>query len=235
MSSADDARLSAAQRAWVEAFAPRVPSIARSLRSSFGDAALDDCEGAGYEALVRAALRYDPDKGVPFPAYAFYRVRGAMLDAARRSFPERRPGRRALHVLAVTQALAEAQARPPGDPRDLLERTRAAAELVQDVRAVVLLSRAFAGAREGDEDEDEADDEVPLDAETRLSLRALVERCPADDRALVDAIYVRGLTMTEYAAEQRTSVSTVSRRHQRLLRRFSDLLSGREPAADDLP
>jgi RNA polymerase sigma factor (sigma-70 family) len=43
----------------------------------------DDAVGAGSVALVEAARRFDPDIGVPFPGFAFPRVRGALADACR--------------------------------------------------------------------------------------------------------------------------------------------------------
>src|SRR5690606_10648908 len=213
-------RLTGEQRARVEAFATRVPGIARSLRRVVGIAP-DDCESAGYEALTRAALRYDPAAGVPFAAYAFYRVRGAMIDAARNAFPDHKRARRALLALEVTQELAEIRLRPGDDPRRIGERFSDAAELVREVTAATVLSRLFAS------DEDDA-----FGPETRLSLRAVVGRCEPEDQALIDAVYVRGVTMTELAAELEISVSTISRRHRRLLRRLADLLAGRPASAE---
>lgn len=205
--------LSPEQRARVEAFAPRVPGIARSLRRIVGIAP-DECESAGYEALARAALRYDPASGVPFAAFAFYRVRGAMIDAARNAFPDHKRARRILNTLEVTQELSEIRLRPGDDPRRIGERFGDAAELVREVTAAAVLSRLFA-----------SDDDDAFGPEVRLTLRALVERCDPDERALIDAVYVRGLTLTEVAADLATSVSTISRRHQRLLRRLADLLA----------
>lgn len=210
----DAIRLDPEQRALVEAFAPRVPLIARGLRHQV-DLALEDCESAGYEALTRAALRYDPCAGTPFAAFAYYRVRGAMIDAARNQFPDHRRARRILHVLGVTQELAASRTRGPDDARGLTTRCGEAAELIWETTAAVLLSRAL------------ADDDEVLGPEARLSLRALVEGCDPDERALIDAVYVRGLTMTEFAEAQGTSVSTISRRHQRLLRRLGDRFAGR--------
>ena len=219
-----EARLTAEQRALVEGFAPRVPAIARGLRCVVG-LPLDECESAGYEALARAALRFDPAVGTPFAAFAFYRVRGAMIDAARNAFPDQRRARRALHVLGVTQELAELRLRPPDDPRGIGGRVGEAEELVREVTAAVLLSRIFAG-----------DDDDAIGPEARLSLRAALSRCADDERAMIEAIYVRGATLTEHAAELGTSVSTISRRHQRVLRRLAALLAGREaPAEDDPP
>lgn len=41
----------------------------------------EDLVGIGKLALIRAAERFEPARGVPFAAYARHRVRGAMLDA----------------------------------------------------------------------------------------------------------------------------------------------------------
>jgi RNA polymerase sigma factor for flagellar operon FliA len=43
-----------------------------------------DLFGAGTEALLDAARRFEPGRGIPFPAFAAKRVRGAMLDEMRR-------------------------------------------------------------------------------------------------------------------------------------------------------
>ena len=37
----------------------------------------------GREGLLDAARRYDPERGVPFRAYANFRVRGAIIDGVR--------------------------------------------------------------------------------------------------------------------------------------------------------
>jgi RNA polymerase sigma factor for flagellar operon FliA len=44
---------------------------------------LDDLIQTGTLGLIDAVRRYDPSKGIPFPAYARYRIRGAILDALR--------------------------------------------------------------------------------------------------------------------------------------------------------
>ena len=54
--------------------------FARSLR---GSVEFDDLVGYGRVGLLAAARRFDPDRGIPFEAYATFRVRGAVLDAIR--------------------------------------------------------------------------------------------------------------------------------------------------------
>lgn len=43
----------------------------------------DELVSFGQEGLLAAARRYDPERGVPFSKYAYFRVRGAMLDGMR--------------------------------------------------------------------------------------------------------------------------------------------------------
>jgi len=44
---------------------------------------MDDLIQTGTVGLIDAIRRYDPAKGIPFPVYARYRIRGAILDALR--------------------------------------------------------------------------------------------------------------------------------------------------------
>ncbi len=44
---------------------------------------LEDLIQTGILGLIDAVRRYDPSKGIPFPAYARFRIRGAILDALR--------------------------------------------------------------------------------------------------------------------------------------------------------
>ena len=44
---------------------------------------LDDLIQTGTIGLLDAVRRYDPSKGIPFPAYARFRIRGAILDSLR--------------------------------------------------------------------------------------------------------------------------------------------------------
>ncbi len=222
-----DPRLSAEQRALVAMVAPRVPRIARSLRHLLGGLSFDECESAGYEALVRVVLRYDPAVGVPFSAFAYPRVRGAMLDAARQVSPDRRRLARAIRALEGIDAASAAHGAPPlaGDPRSLAERVQAAAALVREATMAVVLARsAQAADPERVADAGPAIDELLVDAQTRAQVIAVIDRCEADERALIEAIYFGGLSMHDYAARAGVNVSTVSRRHARLLRKLSTLL-----------
>lgn len=84
LASGLDAR--AARRAQQRAASqlPLVHRIARRVGRELGwRMPVDDLVGPGHEGLVRAARRFSARHGASFKTFAGYRVRGAMLDAAR--------------------------------------------------------------------------------------------------------------------------------------------------------
>ncbi len=231
------ATLSPEQSRWVEQFVPTVVELAHHIARRVPNVTEDDLVSAGYEGLVQAALRYEPASGVPFAAWAHYRVRGAMIDAGRRATPEIRRRARALRALEATQALLEhAQRklvhRDAVDPRSLRERVEAAAQLVAQTTTAVLLSRV------APMDPDLLVETAP-DVETRIAdaqelaaVQRALDACTAEERALYDGLYARGLSMHEYAMECGKSTSTVSRHHAKLLSRLSELLRRAPPPSE---
>lgn len=229
-------RLTPQQARWVEQALPSVRTLARTLAPKMLHASLDELVSAGSEGLVDAALRYEPESGVPFGAFAHYRVRGAMIDAARRAAPAlRRKARaiRTLRALQATQALLEhAAASQPAphapEPRSLRERVAAAADLVAQATTAVLISRAAPDDPELVLDEEVGDAEQRmLDRELRAGLQTIVETAEPAERQMVQALYFEGTSMQEYADRIGKSKSTVSRQHSRLLRALGERLRAR--------
>src|SRR4051794_35873052 len=61
-----------------------VQAIAGKLKRTLGRAIdFDDLVGYGHRGLIEAAERFDPRHGVTFMTFAYYRIRGAMLDGMR--------------------------------------------------------------------------------------------------------------------------------------------------------
>lgn len=224
-------RLTREQQALVERAVHRVPQIARQIRHLLGGVSFDEAESAGYEALVRAAMRYDPALGVPFTGYAYPRVRGAMLDAARRVSPDRRRLTRAVKLVEAVEAARQNHAAPPvaGDPRTLQQRVEAAAAMIREVTAAVVLTRMADKEPEALPDQAAPVDEVVADAHTRGVMQRALDRCEPDERALLAALYFGEQSMHEYAAAIGVNVSTVSRRHSRALARLAAWFAERPP------
>ncbi|MBL8970120.1 MAG: sigma-70 family RNA polymerase sigma factor [Myxococcales bacterium] len=224
-------RLTRDQQALVERAAHRVPQIARQIRHLLGGVSFEECESAGYEALVRSALRYDPSLGVPFTGYAYPRVRGAMLDAARRASPDRRRLTRAIKLVEAVEAARANHEAPAlaGEPRSLRERVEAAAAMIREVTTAVVLTRVVEAEPERLADTSAPVDEVVADEHTRQVVQRAMQRCEPEDRALLAALYFGEQTMHEYAAAIGVNVSTVSRRHSRALARLAAWFAERPP------
>lgn len=61
-----------------------VQAIARKLKKQItARIDFDDLIGYGSKGLIEAAERFDPKHGVAFSTFAYYRIRGAMLDGLR--------------------------------------------------------------------------------------------------------------------------------------------------------
>lgn len=222
--------LTAEQRLRVERSRPLVDQLARLLAQRLARISEDELRSAGYEALVRCGLRYDPALMASFRTYSFHRVRGAMIDAARRSVPGLRRRSRALRAMQASQALLEQTERREAsdgpDPRTLRERVAAAADIVAEATASVVLSRIGGPDPEGIADEAFGDPEQAAhDVRLRDHVRRTLEHCCSpEERAFLAAIYDEGLTMTELGAQAGRSKSTISRRHAALLQRLANAL-----------
>lgn len=73
-----------ARGALIEAYAELAVGIARGMRVPIGALAdRDDLESAALVGLIQAIDRFEPDRGVPFEAFAALRIRGAILDELR--------------------------------------------------------------------------------------------------------------------------------------------------------
>lgn len=218
-------RLSPEQRRRVERCKPLVDRLAGMLTRRLARVTEDDLRSAGYEALVKCGLRYDPTIGSSFRAFSFHRVRGAMIDTARKAVPGLRQRGRALRALQATQALLEQETDDEttkgADPRTLNERVAAAADLVAQTTAAVVLS-GLVGDPEGMDDDGFGDPESRVhDEHLREHVRRTLLRCCNDEeRTLLTALYDEGLTMTELSERMSCSKSTISRRHATILRRL---------------
>jgi len=227
--------LSRARRELVLAHLERTRRVAKGLRQCLGTLSFEEYLSIGHEALTRSAVRYDPDTGVPFWSFAYYRVRGAMIDAVRSRSPNRRRIKRAAQTMAMSQSAAELMGnhfpRAADDPRSLTERVNAAAELIRQTTAAVVLNHVTAGPDviENAPDPDATPpDEHVIDLQQRRVLHALLtEVCNPEEQKLIEDLYTRERSMHGLKEEYGVSVSTISRRHARLLRKLSTHMRAR--------
>lgn len=224
------------QAARVERHTELVRRIALSLRRHDKQLELDELIGIGNEALVGAAMRYEPTSGASFSTYAHYRIRGAMIDALRKINPTGRRQARARVRLEQCQALLaraseDQRAREAAGRQTIEQRIATARELMRKATMITVVSECQGAAIDdlegGGEGGGEADPEhALLDHESRARASALIDELEQTDRRLVAAIYQTGQTMAQYAAQKGTSSATISRRHAKILERLAKRARG---------
>nr|HEX4319179.1 sigma-70 family RNA polymerase sigma factor [Kofleriaceae bacterium] len=187
----------------------------------------------GNAGLVEAAQRFDPARGVPFGAFAWYRVQGAIVDGLRRA--TNLPRRQWAQLVALRAAGEYLENR---SERDAGAATRGAPELSR-VEALSRVQDALAAIRVMFTVSLDAASEVPLDqrapaealdlqrASGRLS-RALAA-LPDKQRELMTKHYWEGKNLLEAGVEMGISKSWASRLHSQAVDKLRALLA----AADD--
>jgi len=211
-----------------------VDIVARQVgRAMGGSVELDDLLSFGREGLLDAARRFDESRGVPFRAYANYRVRGAIIDGVRRMSSLPRRVHRRLSGLAAMNAMSEGALedlnapKPPGAGTAEAD-TALAAHLGAMATAMALgmlapTAHDDEGARitvSTDPDPERAFER----AELLEVVRGAIDDLPPQEAELVRRHYLEGERFDHVAAELGLSKSWASRLHTRALGRLSSRL-----------
>ena len=208
----------------VKAIAVRVHSNApRSV-------SLDDLIGYGELGLTEAARDFDPDRGVQFSTFAYYRIRGAIFDGlAKMTWPTRMRLNQWLYQRNADEVLQIEAG--DGEPCDcsLEEHVKKFGRVTQQLFVAYLASNF--GGDDDDRPELAIEDAAlpaPADVAARrencLMLRELIKALPADAHQLIYSMYFDGQNLTEAAEKLGISKSWASRLHARTLERLAGSL-----------
>lgn len=195
----------------------------------------DDYQSAGYLGLIDAADRFDSASPYSFQTYAFYRIRGEVIDHIRRSGHLRGRNYRFAKALAAAESLKESclsgygsgsatwgDSNPSGKGGD-----QELAELL-DFASKALLTRKLSLSVEGPHalevvDERPTPEESLNTDQEYQQLRGYVSELPELERLVLEAYYFRDISFLEVAEEViGASKSWVSRIHARALKMLED-------------
>jgi RNA polymerase sigma factor for flagellar operon FliA len=214
-----------------------VKPIALRLRRTLGRAAeMDDLISYGQGGLLDAARRYDPSRGVPFRAFANFRIRGAMLDGIRQlSHLPRRVHERLKAFenasLFSEGALEDMNATPPPGQTPADRERRLVEHLAGMATAIAtgLISEA-ATDDQGAATAMASSQLSPEEHSSRQQLLHMVERAidtlPEQEAVLIRRHYLEGERFDQVAAELGLSKSWASRLHTRAIGRLTKRLAG---------
>jgi RNA polymerase sigma factor for flagellar operon FliA len=191
---------------------------------------IEELEAAANLGLVEAAEKYDPTKGVTFTNFAYLRIRGAVIDAARQISSISR------YSYQFQKAMEAVQ-----DIREFDVSTSAVFE-TDKTSADEMLAKVFDIAADGaiafrltfEDFETEASEEVNQDlsqedqlnqGRIRKKLLEAIATLPEQQRLIVEAYYFHDKSFVEIADEETgKSKSWISRLHQQALNALKDAM-----------
>jgi RNA polymerase sigma factor FliA len=217
-----------------EATLDLVDIVARQVGRAVGSVVeLDDLLSFGREGLLDAARRFDESRGVPFRAYANYRVRGAIYDGVRKMARlPRRVHERLSGMAAMTSAsegALEDLSAPVAPGSGTAEADAALAGHLGAMATAMALGMLAPTATDDDGEavtlSQSADPEAAFERAELLGLvRSAIEELPKEEAELVRRHYLEGERFDHVAAELGLSKSWASRLHTRALGRLAKRL-----------
>jgi RNA polymerase sigma factor FliA len=198
-----------------------VRAIARGIHRSFPSyIELDDLIGYGQVGLAQAARDYDPERGLQFSTFAYYRIRGAILDGANQMNWLRRSTRAGDAYDRLSGDLLGNDAADTAAHGNGASDANWLGDMGGKLAIVFLLSHSGEDGEQRLEPEDqqaEAPLESMLDDELRTTLRSALADLPDDARQLLQAAYFEGKTLKEAGEQIGISKAWASRLHARAL------------------
>jgi RNA polymerase sigma factor for flagellar operon FliA len=188
-----------------------VRAIALQTRAQLGlDSAIEDLVAFGFQGLLEARQRFDSSKGVAFKSFAYYRVRGAILDGVRAMarLPRRAYARlRAAEALDTASEISGPQQGTTQRQPSIEGNLRAIDSILGRVAAAYTVAVTVEDAEQGAGSPEEA----LLHEERLIRMRAAVQKLPERERHMIEGHYFNGKRFDALSAELGISKSWGSR------------------------
>lgn len=225
----------------VEAHLSLIPALTAGMAAHYPrHADREELAQAAALGLVEAALRFDPERGVPFERWAVTRIRGAVVDAIRAvDFAPRSVRSTARHIDAAHEALSQRLGRTP-TTKELAATLKMSVRELDDHRARrdsahVLSLDATTTSAEGSsagladvliELDAPTPDVVVDEAESLALVTTAVQLLPERLRTVIEGYFVAGRTSQEIADELGVTESRVSQMRAEGLAMLRHALAG---------
>jgi RNA polymerase sigma factor for flagellar operon FliA len=208
-----------------------VRGIVKHLRAQLGiEGDAEDLIASGYEGLLDARMRFDPTRGVQFKSFAYYRVRGAVLDGVRRMayLPRRAYARlkaaEALDLEGESASEARAQAGAEGATVGVTD-VEGGLRGIDGILGRVAAAYCTAASANEEDSEPSNPEHSFLARERRSRVQRALDLLPEQERHLIRGHYIEGRNFDEIAKELGLSKSWASRLHTRALGRLRETLA----------
>ncbi|HEX2951321.1 MAG TPA: FliA/WhiG family RNA polymerase sigma factor [Armatimonadota bacterium] len=224
------------RRQLIEQYSPLAKYVVDRLNlQPSGGISYDDLIGQAIVGLIEAIDRYDPSRGVKFNTYAYYRIRGAVMDMLRAlDWVPRSLRSKGNDLVNTISRLTGELHRPPTDEevaRALGMSITQFGEFAQEIGGQTLLSL--------DEtlEQSDGDGHVPMgemiadqncvlpeqhaeDIDQRRVLTNAIEQLPENERMVISLYYHDGLTLKEIGKILGVTESRVCQVHSKAVIRL---------------
>lgn len=198
----------------------------RGIYSGF--AQIEDIINEGLITLLKSIDKFDPDKGVKFETFVSKRIRGMVVDLARKQdWVPRNVRKRAKDIDEVTMALANDLGRYPTNAEIARELQITEERLQKDIASIVTNNvvslEALMDANEfetmhfeiASRDESGLPDYVLEEQEVKSVLAAAIAELQENERIVLSLYYVENLLLKDIAQVMQVSEPRVSQLHTR--------------------
>lgn len=209
----------------------------RGVYSSF--AQVDDIVSEGILTLLSSIDKFDPDKGIKFETYVSKRIRGMVIDLARKQdWLPRNIRQRAKEIDAAVSTLANELGRFPTDqevaghlgvPTDKYQKDAARVALSNTLSLDALMdARDMEGYRfEVSSEDPSVQPELVLeDQELQEMLAKGIAALQKNEQIVLSLYYEKNLHMKEIAQVMGVSEPRISQIHSRAIQKLRDYMSG---------
>ncbi len=204
--------------AFAKEFQPFVIGIATRVRNELElTCDLDDLIAWGFQGLIEAKQRFDPQRNVQFNTFAYYRVRGAVIDGVRKmAYLSRRAHQMRKFAEAADDLLEQESAGRAASPEvraDLQQTVQA----IDDVLGRLTASFVIASVGQDQGSAGELQDELLIRAGESERVRQAVAKLPEREAKVVRELYFEGRLLDDIAKDLGVSKSWASRIHTKAL------------------
>jgi RNA polymerase sigma factor FliA len=195
----------------VEAFRSYSHAISAEVLRKYPAIDRDDIIGAAELGLVEAANNFDPNRGVLFKTFAYYRIRGAIYDGLRKMGWFAKDTARLRFESGANEVLRDYadSASPAGSPDSTV---RELEDLTTSVVNCYFLSLSSM-TEELPETGTKSVEERYIDREMRERLHQALAKLPEKNREVLEAYYFRDETLENIGRRLGLSKSWLSRLH----------------------
>lgn len=213
----------------IEQYQPYVRKLAKQTYQRLsGKFDYEDLVAYGTLGLIESAERYDPQRGVSFVTFAHYRIKGAIFDGLKQMGLRPRSGSRQAarfeqNASMILQAAVDDET-SENKPQTVEDEVRSIETLIDSLIPAYLLSLDSDEAKNAPDTNSASAQEQIENAELIRLIGSVVQELPEQERELLETIYFKHVSMTDYAVAKGITKSWVSRLHTRAVQHIRDKL-----------